>query len=329
MRRHAEGRLSTDFPRSPRKVLYQVPCHLKVQDIGFKSRDLLQLIPGSRGRDRREVHGPRRHLEHEDGVLPDVDEGRRPGLRRDRGASGPTWSRPTARWPASRSGRAPGQVAKHPIQIVAEAYGLAGPVSQDGTFNETLDRRRTSRTSTSTSSSGRSSARRVIELKGRRRVAAGPTHDARVREPRHRPLPDPGDDSGPSASCSPRRCSTRSTSTTSCCRGPGEVAATLVHRDHRRGPDPGDPRRLHRPGRARAPRAEGRRSPVPRALRPRRRAARIGSRRSTTSGSRSAKKAGRRWPRGPRPRSRSRTAVYRARQVLARETVEELIADLG
>ena len=24
-----------------------MPCHLKVQDIGFKSRDLLQLIPGA------------------------------------------------------------------------------------------------------------------------------------------------------------------------------------------------------------------------------------------------------------------------------------------
>ena len=47
MRRHAEGRLSLDFARSPGKVLYHVACHLKVQDIGFKSRDLLALIPGA------------------------------------------------------------------------------------------------------------------------------------------------------------------------------------------------------------------------------------------------------------------------------------------
>ncbi len=32
--------------RSPGKIVYHVPCHLKVQDIGFKSRDLLALDPG-------------------------------------------------------------------------------------------------------------------------------------------------------------------------------------------------------------------------------------------------------------------------------------------
>jgi glycerol-3-phosphate dehydrogenase subunit C len=47
MKRHAEGKLSLDFSRSPGKVLYHLSCHLKVQDIGFKSRDLLALIPGA------------------------------------------------------------------------------------------------------------------------------------------------------------------------------------------------------------------------------------------------------------------------------------------
>ena len=47
MRRHAAGGLAMDFQRSPGKIVYHVPCHLKVQDIGFKSRDLLQLITGS------------------------------------------------------------------------------------------------------------------------------------------------------------------------------------------------------------------------------------------------------------------------------------------
>ncbi|HET9136551.1 MAG TPA: heterodisulfide reductase-related iron-sulfur binding cluster [Candidatus Kapabacteria bacterium] len=40
--------LKTDFPAAePMKVSYHVPCHLKVQNIGFQSRDLLKLIPGS------------------------------------------------------------------------------------------------------------------------------------------------------------------------------------------------------------------------------------------------------------------------------------------
>jgi glycerol-3-phosphate dehydrogenase subunit C len=123
MRRHAEGRLSTDFQRSPGKVLYQVPCHLKVQDIGFKSRDLLQLIPGS------EVVTVERCTGH-DG----------------------TWSMKTEYFPLSMKIGKPvfeevqrerpdrvatdcplagiqirqgtGKIPKHPIQIVAEAYGL-------------------------------------------------------------------------------------------------------------------------------------------------------------------------------------------------------------
>jgi glycerol-3-phosphate dehydrogenase subunit C len=123
MRRHAAGRLSTDFERSPGRVLYQVACHLKVQDIGFKSRDLLQLIPGS------EVVTIERCTGH-DG----------------------TWSMKTEYFPTSMKIGKPvfdairaerpdrvatdcplaglqiqqgtGQRAKHPIQIFAEAYGL-------------------------------------------------------------------------------------------------------------------------------------------------------------------------------------------------------------
>lgn len=123
MRRHAAGRLSTDFQRSPGKVVYQVPCHLKVQDIGFKSRDLLQLIPGS------EVVTVEKCTGH-DG----------------------TWSMKTEYFPLSMKVGKPvfdavlaerpdrvatdcplaglqirqgtGKTPKHPIQIVAEAYGL-------------------------------------------------------------------------------------------------------------------------------------------------------------------------------------------------------------
>ena len=123
MRRHAAGRLATDFQRSPGKVLYQVACHLKVQDIGFKSRDLLQLIPGS-----------------------DVVT-----VERCTGHDG-TWSMKTEYFPLSMQVGKPvfdavraerpdrvatdcplaglqirqgtGKTPKHPIQIVAEAYGL-------------------------------------------------------------------------------------------------------------------------------------------------------------------------------------------------------------
>ncbi len=124
MRRHAQGRLALDFRRSPGKVLYHVPCHLKVQDIGFKSRDLLKLIPGA------EVSTVEKCTGH-DG----------------------TWSMKTEYFPLSMKVGEPvfqqvaqarpdtiatdcplagiqirqgtGRTAKHPVQILAEAYGLA------------------------------------------------------------------------------------------------------------------------------------------------------------------------------------------------------------
>jgi glycerol-3-phosphate dehydrogenase subunit C len=46
--RHKAGSLVTDFPGpSPGKVAYQMPCHLRAQNMGYKTRDVLQLIPGT------------------------------------------------------------------------------------------------------------------------------------------------------------------------------------------------------------------------------------------------------------------------------------------
>ncbi len=45
MLRHKAGKLNTEFRTSLGKVAYHVPCHLRVQNIGLKTRDLLSLIP--------------------------------------------------------------------------------------------------------------------------------------------------------------------------------------------------------------------------------------------------------------------------------------------
>ncbi|MGH8328042.1 MAG: (Fe-S)-binding protein [Steroidobacteraceae bacterium] len=47
MLRHHEGLLRTDFKSSLGKVSYHVPCHLRVQNIGLKTRDILRLVPGT------------------------------------------------------------------------------------------------------------------------------------------------------------------------------------------------------------------------------------------------------------------------------------------
>ena len=37
----AQGLLALEFPNAPKSVAYHLPCHLKVQNMGFKSRDVL------------------------------------------------------------------------------------------------------------------------------------------------------------------------------------------------------------------------------------------------------------------------------------------------
>jgi Fe-S oxidoreductase len=48
MLRHKAGKLNTDFKQSLGKVAYHVPCHLRVQNIGLKTREVLSLVPGTR-----------------------------------------------------------------------------------------------------------------------------------------------------------------------------------------------------------------------------------------------------------------------------------------
>ena len=45
--RHRDGLLRTDFKSSLGKVSYHVPCHTRVQNMGLKTREVLQLVPGT------------------------------------------------------------------------------------------------------------------------------------------------------------------------------------------------------------------------------------------------------------------------------------------
>ncbi|MBI4470386.1 MAG: anaerobic glycerol-3-phosphate dehydrogenase subunit C [Acidobacteria bacterium] len=47
MKLHERGKLDTRFVQPGGRVAYQIPCHLRAQNMGFKSRDLLKLIPGT------------------------------------------------------------------------------------------------------------------------------------------------------------------------------------------------------------------------------------------------------------------------------------------
>ncbi|MBY4677348.1 heterodisulfide reductase-related iron-sulfur binding cluster [Marinobacterium arenosum] len=46
--RHKDGLLMTDFQQGLGNISYHVACHLRVQNVGLKARDLLQLVPDTR-----------------------------------------------------------------------------------------------------------------------------------------------------------------------------------------------------------------------------------------------------------------------------------------
>ncbi len=41
------GKLNRDFRTTPGKIAYHIPCHLKAQNIGFRSRDMMRTMPGA------------------------------------------------------------------------------------------------------------------------------------------------------------------------------------------------------------------------------------------------------------------------------------------
>lgn len=47
MQLHKEGKLRTDFVHKLGEINYHLSCHLKAQKSGYKSRDLLRLVPGT------------------------------------------------------------------------------------------------------------------------------------------------------------------------------------------------------------------------------------------------------------------------------------------
>ena len=44
---HGRQKLDTGFVKGAGRVAYQIPCHLRAQNIGYKSRDLMELLPNT------------------------------------------------------------------------------------------------------------------------------------------------------------------------------------------------------------------------------------------------------------------------------------------
>jgi Fe-S oxidoreductase len=122
--RHKAGSLRTDFRESLGKVAYQVPCHLRVQNIGLKTKEVLELVP------QTQVQAIERCSGH-DGTYGVKKRFRQPSLKiaapvvtrvRDSGAAHFTSDCPMAGEQIA-GGLAEGSYS-HPLMLLRRAYGI-------------------------------------------------------------------------------------------------------------------------------------------------------------------------------------------------------------
>jgi Fe-S oxidoreductase len=120
---HREKKLDRNFARGLGKVAYQVPCHLRVMNIGFKSRDLLRLLPnttveliekcagvdGTWGFKKEYFHAS---LKVARGMLREIDQAEPDVTVSDCPLAG------------LQVQHERGYRPKHPIQLVRDAYGM-------------------------------------------------------------------------------------------------------------------------------------------------------------------------------------------------------------
>ena len=119
---HARGQLDTHFPQPPRKIAYQLPCHLKAQNLGTRSADVLRLtgaevetvercsaVDGTWGMKKEYFQ---LSLKLADPLFKSIE-----AAQPDRVAT----DCPLA---ALQIHQGTGRAAEHPIRILASAYGL-------------------------------------------------------------------------------------------------------------------------------------------------------------------------------------------------------------
>jgi Fe-S oxidoreductase len=121
-RLHAEGRLDLGFAARPGRVAYQLPCHLRAQNLGTKSADVLRLtgadvqviercsaVDGTWGFKREYYELSMKVAEP---LFRDVQEAKPDQVATDCPLAGLQIVQGT------------GREAKHPIEILAQAYGI-------------------------------------------------------------------------------------------------------------------------------------------------------------------------------------------------------------
>jgi Fe-S oxidoreductase len=119
---HGQGRLDTGFPVNPGRVAYQQPCHLRAQNLGAKSADILRLtgaevttlercaaVDGTWGMKREYYELSLKVAEP---------------LFRELREAGPDRIATDCPLAGLQIAKGIGHPPRHPVQILAEAYGL-------------------------------------------------------------------------------------------------------------------------------------------------------------------------------------------------------------
>jgi Fe-S oxidoreductase len=122
-RLHAEGALDTRFTRPVGAVTYHVPCHLRAQNIGTKSADVLRAIPGATVKVIERcsaVDGTWGFKTQYFDLSMKVAQPLFDAVKAE-GAATVATDCPLA---ALQIGQGTGAEARHPIQVLAQAYGL-------------------------------------------------------------------------------------------------------------------------------------------------------------------------------------------------------------
>jgi len=124
LRRHKDGQLSVEFTAALGSVAYQVPCHLRVQNIGLRTKALLELVPGTT------VEAIERCSGHDGtyGVKKRFREASvkiaRPVMRRVEQAGADHFVSDCPMAGAQIAGGVAGVTAEHPLTLLRRAYGL-------------------------------------------------------------------------------------------------------------------------------------------------------------------------------------------------------------
>ena len=123
--RHAAGQLDTRFPNPPRKIAYQLPCHLKAQNMGTKSADVLRLTGAEVETIEKcsAVDGTWGMKKEYFQLSMKLAEPLFKGVR-EAGADCVATDCPLA---ALQIRQGTGLPARHPIQVLADAYGIEEP----------------------------------------------------------------------------------------------------------------------------------------------------------------------------------------------------------